>query len=75
MTMNQEPDQNTFDEWEKDSNNWILGIFYFNKKDKRLFLPKRIKFLGWTLNFANPYSYLFLIGIIALIVILEKMAK
>ena len=38
------------------SSNWILGIFYYNKNDDRLFPPKRIKYLGWTINFANPYS-------------------
>ena len=44
---------------------WILGLFYFNKNDQRLFPPKRFKYLGWTINFANPYSifaYLILIG-------------
>ena len=38
--------------------NWVLGIFYFNTKDKRLFPPKRVPILGWTINFANPYSIL-----------------
>ncbi len=57
------PNSNT-----KDINNqdhWILGLFYFNKNDQRLFPPKRFKYLGWTINFANPYSifaYLILIG-------------
>ena len=44
---------------------WFLGLFYFNKNDQRLFPPKRFKYLGWTINFANPYSifaYLILIG-------------
>ncbi|AZI33271.1 DUF5808 domain-containing protein [Kaistella carnis] len=44
---------------------WILGLFYFNKNDQRSFPPKRFKYLGWTINFANPYSifaYLILIG-------------
>lgn len=30
----------------KESNHWKLGIFYYNKDDKRLFSPKRIKYLG-----------------------------
>lgn len=34
---------------------WKLGVFYYNKEDNRLFPPKRTK-LGWTVNFANPYS-------------------
>ena len=42
--------------WHQDPNNWFLGFFYFNKEDKRIFLPKRISYLGWTINFANPIS-------------------
>ena len=45
--------------------NWILWHFYCNKNDQRSFPPKRFKYLGWTINFANPYSifaYLILIG-------------
>jgi len=45
--------------------NWKWGVFYFNRKDSRLIVSKRIKLLGWTLNFAHPLSYL----IIALIFI------
>ncbi|WP_406826626.1 DUF5808 domain-containing protein [Pedobacter sp. KACC 23697] len=47
----------------ENAGNWKWGIFYFNKNDRRLIVPKRIKILGWTLNFAHPLSYL----IIALI--------
>lgn len=35
---------------------WKWGLFYYNKNDKRIFPPKRNKHLGWTINFANPYS-------------------
>ena len=42
--------------WHQDPNNWFLGFFYFNKEDKRIFPPKRISYLGWTINFANPIS-------------------
>ncbi len=41
-----------------DSQQWIRGLFYYNKEDKRIFPPKRIRYLGWTINFANPYSIL-----------------
>jgi uncharacterized membrane protein len=40
--------------------NW-KGPFYFNKKDSRVLLPKPNKSFGWTLNFANPYTYLLLV--------------
>jgi uncharacterized membrane protein len=48
----------------------IIGIWFFyiyNPKDKRLLPPKRLKAFGWTVNFANPYSVLILIAILALI--------
>jgi uncharacterized membrane protein len=47
-----------------DPSNWRLGLFYYNKSDKRMFVPKRVQGLGWTLNFANPYTSLFLVGLI-----------
>lgn len=66
------PSKETIEEWHKDPSNWILGIFYFNKKDKRIFPSKRLSFLGWTINFANPFSVLTLVAIILLIIILEN---
>lgn len=51
----------------QDPENYKLGVFYFNKDDKRIFPPKRVKAMGWTVNFANPKS----IGLfVALIIIL-----
>jgi uncharacterized membrane protein len=44
----------------KDPDNYVWGIFYFNKNDHRLFLLKRAPALGVTVNFANPLAYLFL---------------
>ncbi|MFA6570039.1 MAG: DUF5808 domain-containing protein [Bacteroidota bacterium] len=55
----------------KDPNNYKWGIFYFNPQDPRLFLPKRNKVLGWTVNFANPYTCL-LVFLIAVLVIVIK---
>ncbi len=51
--------------WHDDSNNWKLGFVYYNKADKRLFLPKRAGF-GYTLNFANRITYLYFILIFGL---------
>jgi len=47
-----------YKKWHKDPSNWRLGIFYFNKKDKRLFPSKGLKPMGWTINFINPRSIL-----------------
>lgn len=51
-----------------DPANWKWGIFYYNKADKRIFPPKRIASLGWTINFANPYSIIVLLMLILLII-------
>ncbi|HET6225040.1 MAG TPA: DUF5808 domain-containing protein [Bacteroidia bacterium] len=40
-----------------DPSKWKYGIFYYNKEDKRLWVPKRVPWTGFTLNFANPYSH------------------
>ena len=51
---------------------WKWGIFYYNKDDKRIFPPKRIKQMGYTVNFANPISILALIAILLLIFFIAK---
>lgn len=56
-----DPDKETSEKWQKDPNNWIWGIFYFNKQDKRIFVSKKIEWMGTTLNFANPKSFLALV--------------
>lgn len=54
------------------SSKWKWGIFYFNKKDKRIFPPKKDKYAGWTVNFANPYSIATVIILIALLIIIGR---
>jgi uncharacterized membrane protein len=56
-----------------DTNNWKLGIFYYNTEDKRLFVPKRNPAFGLTLNFANPKSVLLLISLCILFVVIVKL--
>jgi uncharacterized membrane protein len=55
------------DSMSKNPNNW-KGVFYFNRKDPRLIVPKFNPSMGWTLNFASPYSYITLTGIILIII-------
>jgi uncharacterized membrane protein len=62
--MNTQFEQNEQDRMRNDPENYKWGIFYFNPKDPRFILPKRNSGMGWTLNFANPYSYLVILGII-----------
>ena len=62
--------QETKNEWHRDPNQWRFGIFYYNPLDNRIFAPKRIKSLGWTINFANRRSIFFNITLIAFILFL-----
>ncbi len=70
MTPSDHTDQQTKDAWHADPKNWKLGLFYFNPEDKRILPPKRIKWLGWTINFANPWSVLTLILMLLALVFL-----
>ena len=66
MSDNSKPSRETLNAWHDDPKNWKLGILYFNREDKRLMLPKRIKSFGWTMNFAQPLAYLLLVAIIVI---------
>ncbi len=37
---------------------WYL--IYYSKKDTRIWVPKKPRWCGWTLNFARKKSYLYL---------------
>ncbi len=53
------------DNLENNSGKWIWGIFYYNKEDDRIFPPKRIPWMGWTVNFANWKSIAALVAMLA----------
>jgi len=72
MGINNKPDHENQNEWNNDPDNWIWGMFYYNPKDNRLFPPKGIKELGWTINFANPNSVFIALIIIAILLILAE---
>lgn len=69
METNNKPSKETKDNWRKDPSNWVWGIFYFNKEDKRILPPKRIKEMGWTVNFANRNSVLLFLVVIVIIML------
>jgi uncharacterized membrane protein len=75
MNYNNDPGEETQNQWNNDPDKWIWGFFYYNPKDSRLFPPKRIKELGWTINFANPNSVFIVIIIIAILLIAGEYAK
>ena len=45
------------------------GLFYYDPKDPRIRVPKLDPTLGWTLNFANPYTYVFIIALVGIILL------
>jgi len=51
-----------------DPKNWIGGFIYFNPKDKRVFVLKRITAFGVTLNFGRPISMFVLASLVIFIV-------
>ena len=65
--MKKERQKANYDLMNKNPDNW-KGIFYFNRNDPRLTVPKFNPALGWTLNFANPYTYILILAIILLII-------
>ena len=52
--------------------NYKFTIFYFNPKDKRVIVPKRTRYLGWTINLGNINAYL-LLGTVILVLLLYKL--
>lgn len=60
------PSKEQLEKWHKDPNNWTCaGQIYYNKEDERLLPPKRVAWMGWTVNFANPKS----IGLLVVVLI------
>lgn len=56
-----------------DDKNWILGIFYYNKKDPSIFVERRVG-IGWAINLGNPIGLILMIvtfiSIIAIVIYL-----
>jgi uncharacterized membrane protein len=65
------PSKETLEKWRTDDTYWKCGgLFYYNKEDERLLPPKRVAWMGWTVNFANPKSVILMFGIIFLVLFL-----
>jgi uncharacterized membrane protein len=67
---NQKPTKEQLKQWHKDPSNWVWGMFYCNKADKRLLPPKKIPAMGWTVNFANRNSVLLLVTFLVVIAVM-----
>ena len=51
----------------KSPQNWKWGSIYYCKEDPRVIVPKRQKWMGWTINFARPSAFPTLLALIAFI--------
>jgi len=60
---------NNFDPEINNPNNYKFGIFYCNTNDQRVIVPKRNKYMGWTLNFGNHFTYLILGAIVSMVIL------
>ena len=66
VDLNEEPlDVQVADD---DDQYWKGGLFYINKKDSSIFVPKRFGG-GFTLNLGNPIGVIILIGIFLVIIL------
>ena len=53
------------DKLARDPSHWRLYFIYYCPRDPRIIVPKRIRGLGWTLNFARPLAVPFIVFLIA----------
>ncbi|MFZ4107115.1 DUF5808 domain-containing protein [Flavobacterium sp.] len=66
----EKPTKETLENWKNDDKYWIWGSIYYNPEDQRILPPKRIAWMGWTVNFANKKSLLVFVAILIIIVTL-----
>lgn len=50
-----------------DDSHWKLGSIYYNPQDPSIWIEKRMG-IGWTVNFARPMAWFFLLAILAIII-------
>jgi len=60
---------------QNDPSKYKWGIFYYDPEDPRVFIPKNIRSLGFTLNFANPDSWLIIGAIIIFAITISYLSK
>jgi hypothetical protein len=59
--------RNVEDLW-ADPTNWKGAVIYYCKDDPRVIVPKRIRWTGYTLNFAHSHAMLVLIASMAALI-------
>jgi len=53
----------------KDPRNRKWGVFYYCKADPRAIVPKRLKWMGWTINAARPSAIPVLLLLLAILAV------
>jgi uncharacterized membrane protein len=66
--MRKKYDSLSLDRMSRDPGKW-RGAIYFNREDPRLIVPKWDSSMGsgYSFNCANPYFYILMIGILAIV--------
>lgn len=54
---------------------YLWGIFYYDPDDRRVFVPKFNRWMGYTVNFASPYSWIVIQGIILFSILINFLDK
>ncbi len=73
MKSNYNPNQ--FNRKEMNPEHYKWGLFYFNPNDQRVIVPKRAPWMGWTMNFANLWTYVIFGTFIIVAVIVAYYSK
>ena len=67
-------DKEILDSTSKNPSNW-KSVFYFNRNDYRLIVPKQNPSLGWTFNFSSPFTYFTIIAIVLIVIVFTFLIK
>jgi len=54
------------------TDNYKWGLFYFNPDDTRVIVPKQIQWMGWTLNFARPATWIIIIAFVVVAIFISR---
>lgn len=60
---------------ENQPNHYRWGFLFYDPTDHRVIVPKRVAWMGWTFNFASPFTYMIILGVIGLILLLKYYFK
>jgi len=56
-----------------DPSKYKWGFIYFNPEDDNLIVRKSNPILGWTLNFAKPLAYVFLLILLLVVMLIKRL--